>query len=193
VPTALGVLRSCSTSRPAHVFAAAADLDPARAVTKAIEELDHTRLYTVHVLRHVRAPSPDNEFEGVYQQVHHLRLAAEHANVDRFAFVFDSPRRVDFRELPSLAGRSPEDDLAAMTRTLTAAGLTPYVADLTSADVRELGLSVVRALVPGMHPLVIGHRVRARGGRRLYEVPQKCGHPALTFGAPDNPFPHPYP
>ena len=193
VPTALGVLRSRSTARPAHVFAAAADVDPGRAVTKALEELDHTRLYTVQILHHVQAPPPDNEFEGVYQQVHHLRLAAEHANVHRFAFVFESSRRVDFAELPSLVGRSPEDDLAALARALTAAGLTPYVADLTSADVRELGLSVVRALVPGMHPLAIGHRVRARGGRRLYEVPQKCGHPGLTFGAPDNPFPHPYP
>jgi ribosomal protein S12 methylthiotransferase accessory factor len=39
----------------------------------------------------------------------------------------------------------------------------------------------------------MGFRLRARGGRRLYTVPQRLGHRGIEPGAPDDPAPHPYP
>jgi ribosomal protein S12 methylthiotransferase accessory factor len=67
------------------------------------------------------------------------------------------------------------------------------LADVTTPDVRDLGLSVVRAVVPGSHPLFMGHALRARGGRRLWEVPQRLGHRGISPATGDNPAPHPYP
>jgi ribosomal protein S12 methylthiotransferase accessory factor len=67
------------------------------------------------------------------------------------------------------------------------------VCDLTTPDIAALDLSVVRVVVPGMNPLFMGHKNRARGGRRLYEVPQRLGHPGLEPGQQDNPYPHPFP
>jgi len=67
------------------------------------------------------------------------------------------------------------------------------LADVTSEDVGDLGLRVVRALIPGFHPLILGHKIRALGGRRLWEVPQKLGYPGVTRAKGDNPAPHPYP
>jgi ribosomal protein S12 methylthiotransferase accessory factor len=193
VTTVLSILRSPSSHRPAHVFAAATHVDPEAAVRKALEELAHTRRYSEQVLHLMPCPSPDNDFEEVSQQAHHLRLAADHQNIDRFAFVSSSEQRVDFQELPSLAGSCAAEDLSAAVAATAAVNLTPYVADLTSSDVRGLGFSVVRVLVPGVHPLFMGHLSRARGGSRLYEVPQKLGHSGLSPDMADNPFPHPYP
>ncbi len=48
--------------------------------------------------------------------------------------------------------------------------------DLTTPDVNELGLQVVRAIIPGFHPLVVGHQIRSLGGKRLWTVPQKLGY-----------------
>ncbi len=72
-------------------------------------------------------------------------------------------------------------------------GLITELVDLTTEDVRPLGLRVTRAVVPGFHPLVLGHRRRALGGRRLWEVPGKLGYPGRSPEQGDNPLPHPYP
>ena len=76
---------------------------------------------------------------------------------------------------------------------IAATGHRPLLCELTTPDVAELGLTVVRAVVPGYHPLVCGHRHRALGGRRLWEVPQRLGHPGISAQRNDNPLPHPYP
>jgi len=65
--------------------------------------------------------------------------------------------------------------------------------DLTSPEIAELGITVVRAIIPGFHPLVFGHALRARGGSRLWRVPQALGYPGITPATGDNPVPHPFP
>ena len=79
-------------------------------------------------------------------------------------------------------------DATAVSTRIAATGHRPLLCELTTPDVAELGLAVVRAVVPGYHPLVSGHRYRALGGRRLREVPRRLG-----YRAGDNPLPHPYP
>jgi ribosomal protein S12 methylthiotransferase accessory factor len=65
--------------------------------------------------------------------------------------------------------------------------------DLTSSDVGNLGLAVVRAVIPGFHPLHMGFKTRALGGQRLWSVPQRLGYPGISLESGDNPAPHPYP
>lgn len=188
----LAVLRSRTAARPALVFAAAAEPDPEVAVCKALEELAHTRRYSAQCLRMMPTPSPDNDYEEIEHQAHHLRLAADHANVGAFAFLYESPGRVEFADLPRI-GADRSTVLPELVGRLGGLGITVYVADLTSPDVRALGLSVTRTVAPGMHPLFMGHRLRALGGRRLYEVPGLLGHPHSDPAQAENPFPHPYP
>jgi ribosomal protein S12 methylthiotransferase accessory factor len=71
--------------------------------------------------------------------------------------------------------------------------LEAIACDLTTPDVARLGLRSVRVVVPGLHPLFMGHRNRALGGSRLYDVPARLGERGLAPGESDNPFPHPFP
>jgi ribosomal protein S12 methylthiotransferase accessory factor len=71
--------------------------------------------------------------------------------------------------------------------------LEPIACEVTTDDVRGLGLRVARVVVPGLHPLFMGHRNRALGGSRLYDVPARLGERGIAPGEPDNPFPHPFP
>jgi len=64
---------------------------------------------------------------------------------------------------------------------------------MTTLDVEDLGLKVVRAIIPGFHPLFMGHALRALGGTRLWEVPQKMGWGGISRETGDNPLAHPYP
>jgi len=190
VPTVLSVLCSEAAARPAYVFAASADPDPERAVQKALEELAHTRRYSQQIKRNLPPVVADDDYEQVQTQLDHLNFAGDAANRGHFEFVFGSGERVEFDDLPNLAGESPERTLATLVERIQATGHHPLVADLTSPDIRDLGLTVVRCLVPGYHPLYMGHRLRALGGHRLWEVPGRLGQEPSRA---TNPAPHPYP
>jgi len=189
----LAILSSEVPSRPAYVFAASANPDPAVAVRQALEELAHTRRYAAQIRKVLPPVSSANDWEDVATQVDHLGLAGDQENRESFAFLFSSKERVSFADyrLRGNAGDAPSQ-LAAAVERVVATGHRVCVADLTSEDVKGLGLHVHRVVVPGYHPLFLGHHQRARGGRRLFEVPQRIGHPGIAPGG-DNPIPHPYP
>lgn len=192
IPCLLAVLVSQAPSRPAFVFAASACLDAEVAVLKALEELAHTRRYSQQIKSKLPLVSPENDWEEVVGQMDHLNVAADHGSRERMGFVFASPKRLAFSEIPSFRAPTPADELAAAARRVVGTGHRVLAADLTSADVLSLGFHVYRVLVPGYHPLFMGHSIRALGGRRLHEIPVKLGFPGLA-GNRDNPDPHPYP
>jgi ribosomal protein S12 methylthiotransferase accessory factor len=67
------------------------------------------------------------------------------------------------------------------------------IADITSSDVRTLGLHVLRAIIPGFQPLYMGHSVRSLGSRRLGNVPSKLGFSQRAAHRDEGQAPHPYP
>lgn len=192
VPVVLSILESSQPARPAHVFAASCDPDPERAVAKALEELAHTRRYSQRVHRLLAPVAGDNDYEQVRNQMDHLNLAGDHANGQSIKFALDSRQRQSFDEIESLARGGAAASVAQVVARVEETGHEVLVADLTSDDIAQCGLTVVRVLVPGYHPLFMGHHWRALGGTRLWSVPEKLGLKALYSGA-DNPIPHPYP
>lgn len=66
--------------------------------------------------------------------------------------------------------------------------------DVTTPDVEEIGLYVMRTIIPGLHPLHLGYTNRCLGGKRLYEMPKKLGYVKTIAKEKDlNPHPHPFP
>ena len=194
IPTVLSVLRHPSKEQPAMVVAASTSLDPEEAVRKSLEELAHTRRYSQQI--NVKLPrlvvDPPNH-ENVTGQISHLNFWCDQANVHYADFLFTSKKRVEFDQLRNLATGDARRDLELIARAIESTGHRVLIVDATTADVRELGFAVVRTIVPGYHPLALGFAYRARGGRRLYEVPQKMGHKGITRESGENPIPHPYP
>lgn len=194
VPTILSTLRGLSPEQSALVVAAAASLDPEEAARKSLEELAHTRRYCQWVKTYAPRLVPDPPaFDCVVDQMTHLGFYVDHGNLHYASFLYASDRRVDFDSLRNLATGDDVADLNVVVAAIAGTGERPLVADLTSSDVASLGLTVVRAIVPGYQPLHMGFQLRSRGGRRLYDVPQRLGHRGIQPGEPDNAAPHPYP
>jgi ribosomal protein S12 methylthiotransferase accessory factor len=80
-----------------------------------------------------------------------------------------------------------------LVERIRAVGQRVLLADLTPHDLAPLGLSVVRAIVPGFQPLAFGHALRALALPRLWTVPQQLGYAGITPRTGDNPAPHPFP
>ena len=194
VPCILSILRGMNSDAPALVFAASADVDPEMAVRKSLEELAHTRQLAQQLKRTQPALSARPPYDNdITDKEHHVHFYCDHANISQANFIFSSEMLCDFEGIQSLSTTGAEQDLRILVNRITHTGHTVYVADLTTPDVASLGLTVVRAVIPGYHPLFMGHRLRALGGSRLWEVPQKLGHRGITHVNGDNPLPHPYP
>jgi ribosomal protein S12 methylthiotransferase accessory factor len=193
VPTCLAVLRGLRPEQTALVVAGSAELNPERAVRKALEELEHTRRYSQQIKTAVPPLEPESDFSNVTDQMSHLHYWSDHAHVAASDFLTASAERVDFRDLPHPETGDPREDLQTVCKLIRKTGHCVLLADVTTPDVRELGLAVVRAVIPGYHPLYMGYRLRSTGGTRLWDIPQQLGHRGVRREEGDYPFPHPYP
>lgn len=190
----LSVLKSPSEELPARVFAASASLDPEEAVGKALEELAHTRRYC-HAIKSWMPriePNPP-EHDNVLDQMDHLNFWADHKNAHLADFAFTSDKRIDFDDLENFDTGDAKQNTDFLCRRMKEHGYRVLIADLTTPDIRDLGLSVVHAVIPGFHPLCMGFSNRSKGGKRLWEVPQKLGYKGIAPETGDNPSPHFYP
>ncbi|MDB5081967.1 MAG: hypothetical protein JWP00_3891 [Chloroflexi bacterium] len=193
VPTILAVSRGHSAKEPALVFAAAADLNPEQAVRKSLEELVHTWRYSQQLAVKSARLVDDPEFENVVDQVDHLNFWCDPAHNSQAEFIFKSDKRIDFDEMKNLSTGDPRQDLKLLVDKVQAVNHRVLVVDLTTPDVKQLGLHVCRAIIPGFQPLFMSYKLRALGGSRLWEIPQKLGYKGVSRQTGDNPYPHPYP
>jgi ribosomal protein S12 methylthiotransferase accessory factor len=193
VPTILSVLQNATEHCAAFVVAASADLDPEEAVRKSLEELAHTRRYSQQVkTRLPRLPQQDR-LAKVVDQIDHLNFWCDHANAPLGEFLLCSAVRIDFDDIPNLTTGDASRDLTVVVDKIGAVGHCVVLCDLTTPDVADLGFNVIRAVVPGFHPLFMGFGIRALGGQRLREVPRKLGGPNMLTDVGDCGLPHPYP
>jgi ribosomal protein S12 methylthiotransferase accessory factor len=64
--------------------------------------------------------------------------------------------------------------------------------DVTPPDIRDLGFTVVKTLVPGLVDLNPEHLLPPKGNRRLYEVPERLGYGRRSEDVLYD-VPHPFP
>jgi ribosomal protein S12 methylthiotransferase accessory factor len=194
-PTIMTIALSDSEVSPALALAAATDLSADMAVIKSLEELAHTRKFAKQLTEYT-PPVPvemDEDHPKVIDALTHLRFYCPQSAKSFSEFAWASREVRDFRTVIDRKSEDDEKDLKSLVEDLSAIGLEAIACDLTTPDIATLGLSVVRILVPGMHPLFMGHQNRALGGRRLYEIPKKLGQRGFDPGESDNPYPHPFP
>ncbi len=192
IPSFVAVATSEEPDRPAYAFAMAADLDPEAAIELALLRLADTRRLAAAAMRSRPPPSPAYDWEDVTEWADHLTFAAAHANRRACDFALSSEDRRDIADYDRHPFGDADAELEAALSAVLATGCRAYAANLTSEDMGALGFSVVRVIVPGYQPLVAGHRARALGGSRLYDVPQKLGFRGIFRGSSGNSAPHPF-
>jgi ribosomal protein S12 methylthiotransferase accessory factor len=194
VPSILSAVRYKSVEHPGLVIAASTALDPEEALRKSLEELAHTRRYSQQInLQMPRLVVDELHHENVSNQIDHLNFWCDHSNLRHADFLFASKTRKDFNEINNISTGDLQKDLETVGQAIAGTENRVIIVDVTAEDVRGLGFTVVRAIIPGYNRLALGFSYRARGGRRLYEVPQKLGYKGITRDSGENTFPHPYP
>jgi ribosomal protein S12 methylthiotransferase accessory factor len=137
-------------------------------------------------------PPPEPDRIETFEE--HLLYYARPEHAQLAGFLDGSGERRATSSVGALEGATPRSQVEAVLRRLARRGLSAYVVDVTSPDVRSLGLSVARVIVPELCALDVSHRARFLGGTRLYTAAHEAGLvPAPLDLADLNPLPHPFP
>ena len=174
------------------MVAATCDIDPQRALAKIYRELASLR---IALRSHARGPRAQ-EIKGQDLTVVGGALAdAELSMRHVFDFLLEGERPVHaLDEIGTLTASrsaagsdSPDgasgstdsaagpDPLEQVVANLERAGAKAIVVDITTDEARQVGMHVVKALIPEAMPLSFSHHARYLATPRLYQAPRAMG------------------
>ena len=186
VPTLYAVQTSQVDPELAQVVAATCDIDPQRALAKIHRELASLR---IALRSHARGPRAQ-EIKGQDLTVVGGALAdAELSMRHVFDFLLEGERPVHALDgigtltAPSAGaggsgspdGSGGPDPLEQVVANLERAGAEAIVVDITTDEARQVGMHVIKALIPEAMPLSFSHHARYLATPRLYQAPRAMG------------------
>ncbi|WP_328978474.1 YcaO-like family protein [Streptomyces canus] len=180
----VGLVQVSLATRPHVVVTAACRPDAHAAGLHAVEEAGLLRV-SLASPRHVDrtdlvspgGPRPAPDFGLAY---------ADRAAVDRFAFALEAPTTMEYLPPPV---RDP-DPLVAIVARLAVLEMEVVVVDVTAPEIRDLGLVVVRVIVPELMRTSFAHDIRYLAHPRLYSAPARLGYGVRTEDTiTDDPIP----
>ena len=180
-----------SDADPAAVVGLGADQNPVRAARSAVLEVGQVRPALRSRLLDPAVLARRAELVGDTAQVHELDdhdlLYSDAATARR--------RLAHLRTGPSATWRSPASrghGLPDLVDSLARVAGDVLIVDVTPDDVADLGVRVVRGIVPGFQPIHFGADQARLGHQRLFTAPHRWGWRDRVATRTDlNPDPHP--
>jgi ribosomal protein S12 methylthiotransferase accessory factor len=119
------------------------------------------------IRRETQLPS---QFADYHDLLHGASYYARGGHRGDFDFLFQNGRHTTLNDMPhaSSAVDTPAAELRFLIDRLALAGVEPFAVDLTTDELRDVGLRAVRVIVPELVPLSFVHRARYLGTPRLY-------------------------
>jgi ribosomal protein S12 methylthiotransferase accessory factor len=194
MPTALALLSYPYMGRTIHTLGAATRLDLESACRKAFSEAANDYARLVSELDALGGRWTHREdFSDITDFRRHSLLYTDPTMQHCLEFLTGSEetRTLATRPRPDL--RSAREKLDSVVARLRQHFEEIVAIDLTTAEFEDLGVSVVKAIVPGAVPLHSDHRAPFLGHSRLYSAPARLGYRAFPSTAAElNPLPHPF-
>jgi ribosomal protein S12 methylthiotransferase accessory factor len=172
-----------------------ANLSPNRAALKSLVEAAHGRPYVRYIINNRPGWKYEPDFSSVNNfQDHAAFYTRSPQHHDALDFITGASPTKKLSQAPDLSTGSILGDIEVYLKLIAAHGLDVIVKDLTSPDIEEVGLKVVRVLIPGLQPLHGDHRYPFLGCPRLFRMRQALGlGDGIVTERDLNPFPHPLP
>lgn len=189
VPTVFAV-QVCEGHPTCELFVSCATaLDPVRAYAKAIREIS-----PAHAIMSQERPLPADvsEFCELTHGADYYGRGGHRSDFD-FLLGRTASRPLGAIGCSSLANpeASDEQQLRFLVDRLKALGLEAVALDLTTDELRDVGLWVVRVIIPSLVPISFVYRARYLGTPRIEETARRWGRGALA-DVEINPGPLPF-
>jgi len=188
VYTILSFVRNNLPNSFGLIVATASHPDPEIAVLKSLEELCQS--YNAAHIGLLRDNKERKCYELKPSEVNtldkHFLYYSSSRNNRNIDFVAEDNKTVLLSEMTNYSAGTGEADLEYLMDLFKKAETSIYVADITREEIRESGLRVLRAIIPGYVDLEPDHNLRHLKSARLQSFQEKYGV-AIT----DNPHPFP--
>ena len=177
---------------PAAMVGLGCHSDPSVAVIKALLEICQIRPSCAR--KYVEEPPQQRlrSYEDVRTLDDHSAFFMMPERLNELSFLLQNGCTQQLEDLPNHSLGSAREDLHTCVAALNNAGCRVIYADLTTPDLVDFKIRVVRTIATGLQPIHFGHGQERLGGLRLYEVPRRLGYTSdNTTEASLNPCPHP--
>ena len=196
-PCVIGFLRRSAEFGRVICVSSVARTNPCAAIVKCAREIGQGMPYIRYLRSQLKDWTPAEDFSDVRTFDHHFLLYIKRPElIDlNMAFFDQMTEEIDLSCLADVSTGRPLGDIKRLMGMVAEVGYEVVVRDITTPDVRDVGLHVVRVLVPGLMPLHGNHNFPYLGVRRLYTVPEKLRwvDGGWDSKAGINPNPHPFP
>lgn len=185
IPTVYAIQLLDDHPKLSQYVSCATDFSAASACAKTIREAAPAR----SVFQYVEsAPSDIRDFRSLYDGALYLGNPVMRTTFD---FLLNTPNARPLQEVECVAPSDEPSRLRFLIDRLAALGMEIFAVDLTTDELREVGVWVVRVLIPGLMPMSSVHRGRFLGHPRLYRYPLEAGYGRRTEDD-INPAPQPF-
>ena len=179
-------------SRPANVAGLGCHPDPSIALLKALFELCQGRPAEASRFQSKPPQGRLDKYEDVLTLDDHSAFMSQRDRRHEFEFLWQTGEKKRIEELRTWSTGDAAEDLQRCAAELAAKGHRPAYVELTTPDLVDYGVHVVRVIVPGLQPVHFGHGQERLGGERLFTLPQQLGFATSVRTESDlNPCPHP--
>ena len=193
VPVTIAVLHGPPGSRAALAMGAGCSATMRGAWLKALSEsFGVYRWLCMEIAGAPEQPLPQPGEVKTFDQ--HMLYYASEERAGLASFLDASAARTTLEDAPELEGSTPSEQIVSVVRRLASREISAYAVDVTTPDVRSLGLHVARVIAPELCALDVWHAARFLGGSRLYTAAHDAGLRATPLTPAElNPHPHPFP
>jgi ribosomal protein S12 methylthiotransferase accessory factor len=108
-----------------------------------------------------------------------------------FDFLLNSDKNIQLNDIASWKEECDKQKLKKVLEIFRSKNMNIVAVDLTTDELRELGIWVIRVVIPGLMPMSPVHRARFLGHPRLYSYPESMGFGSLCEDD-INPAPQPF-
>lgn len=194
IPAIVAVAEKLAGNGPASVFASNANLNPQQAAVGALDELAQCIVWVKSLMqKHAAETLP--ALDQLSSMEDHVLWASRSDRLEYVNFVFASSQQRNLEDMPNEATEDIYQNIQVCVTKLAEAGLEVIVVDVTPPDIREVGLHVVRVIIPEAQPLYFGSGLERISSltlngnyrRKVGPVRQRKQRPQSNFA------PHPFP
>jgi ribosomal protein S12 methylthiotransferase accessory factor len=187
------IKRPCELG-PAICVGSTSRLDPRQALRKCFLEAGQGIPYFRYLLSQLKDWEPSPDYLNLTSFDHHCVFYLKRPDLvpEAFAFLNEVDDTVPLSSIPDRSTGRVLGDVERCVQLLKGAGLEVIVVEITTPDIRDVGMRVVRVLIPGMVPLHGVYKFPFLGSKRLAQFPLRHS-PGQENGRTFNTYPHPFP
>ena len=188
IPSVFGIMKSADGKL---YVGGSARIDMESAVIKTLLEITQLYIGNKNIMYSTtKARIEANAIKKSSDRIQYYLQQEAHKNLD---FLYKSQVIKSYVDYKTYAGNE-QQKLTFIIEKLKAANLDSIIVDVTTEDVKSVGLSVVKAVIPGTVPLIYSENEKQLNNRRIFDLPVKLGYSDTALHVAElNTNPHPFP